>query len=118
MTDFDPTIPHDLSLVQFRDPHQSLGMTYSASLGGAYSAGTVSGVITRLQLMPGGYVVASVKRTQGAPDDIGSEVRVVFGGWIDAEFVAPARAAAPVAGPTAAQEKARERAAKAVQANG
>ena len=60
MSEFDPTIPHDLSLVQFRDPHQSLGMTYSASLGGAYSAGTVSGVITRLQLMPGGFVVASV----------------------------------------------------------
>jgi hypothetical protein len=116
MTDFDPTIPHDLSLVQFRDPHQSLGMTYSASLGGAYSAGTVSGLITRLQLMPGGYVVASVRRTQGAPDDIGSEVRVVFGGWIDAEFVPAAKAVREEKGPTAAQERARERAAKAVQA--
>lgn len=116
MSEFDPSVPHDLSLVQFRDPHQSLGMTYSASLGSAYSAGSVSGIIKRLQLMPGGYVLATVKRTQGAPDDIGSEVRVVFGGWIDAEFVAPARVSAAVAGPTAAQEKARERAAKAVQA--
>lgn len=116
MSEFDPSVPHDLSLVLFRDPHQSLGMTYSASLGGAYSAGSTSGLISRLQLMPGGYVIATVRRTQGAPDDIGSEVRVVFGGWIDAEFVPAVKAAPVAAGPTAAQEKARERAAKAVQA--
>lgn len=116
MSDFDPSVPHDLSSVVFRDPHQSLGMTYSANLGNAYSGGKISGNITRLQLMPGGYVLATVRRTQGAPDDIGREILVVMGGWISAEFVPGVKEAPAVAGPTAAQEKARERAAKAVQA--
>lgn len=116
MTDFDPSIPHDLSLVTFRDPQQGLSMTYGATLGASYSAGNTSGQISRMQLMPGGYIVATVRRTQGRVEEIGTETRVLMNGWVSAEFV-PVAVVREEKGPTAAQERARERAAKAVQTN-
>lgn len=115
MTDFDPSIPHDLSLVTFRYPIQGLGMTHGATLGASYSDGFTSGQISRLQLMPGGYIVATVRRSQGRAEEIGSETRVLLNAWVSAEFV-PVAVVREEKGPSAAQERARERAAKGVVA--
>lgn len=116
MNEFDPSVPHDLSGVIFRDPHMGFSMSFSANLGNAYSGGRVSGTVSRLQAMPGGYIVATIRRTQGQPAEVGTEVRVLLSGWISAELLVEEKRVEAEKGPTPAQEKARAAAVKAVQA--
>jgi hypothetical protein len=115
MDDFDPTKPHDLTSIKLPSPNYWLG-GMGLNVGQAYTAGgELNGVITRIQMMPAGYVVLTISQTQGPPEQIGKDAHaLVWGNGMITE-VRRELPVEEVAAPTNAQEKARERVAKAVQ---
>lgn len=115
MTDFDPSKPHDLTSIKLATPNYWLG-GQGIELGQSYSGGgLLNGTITRIQMFPAGYVALTVRQTQGPQDQIGRDAFVLMWGngmltEVKREEVVP-----EAVQPTNAQEKARERVAKAVQ---
>jgi hypothetical protein len=114
MTDFDPTKPHDLTSIKLATTNYWLG-SMGVELGQSYSGGgELNGIITRIQMQPAGYVVLTIKQTQGPPEQIGRDAFALL--WGNG-MITEVRRDVPVpevAQPTNAQEKARERVAKAV----
>jgi hypothetical protein len=114
MTEFDPTKPHDLTSIKLPTTNYWLG-GMGVELGQSYSAGgNLNGLVTRIQMQPAGYVVLTIKQTQGPPEQIGRDAYALLWGNGMITEVLREVPVPEVAQPTSAQEKARERAAKAV----
>ena len=118
MNEFDASKPQELSGIMFPLPVYWLQGSQSLQVGNSYAGGgAFSGIVTKLQMMPQGHVVATVKQTQGSKEQISREAYVVFwGNGMCAEVKRSEAVLEVEVAPTAAQEKARTQAAKAVQA--
>jgi hypothetical protein len=115
MTDFDPSKPHDLTSIKLAQTNYWLG-SMGVELRQSYSGGgELNGIITRIQMMPAGYVVLTINQTQGPPEQIGKDAYALLWGNGMITEVRRETPVEEVAAPTNAQEKARERVAKAVQ---
>jgi hypothetical protein len=115
MTDFDPSKPHDLTSIKLPTTNYWLG-GMGINVGQSYTAGgELNGVVTRIRMMPAGYILLTINQTQGPQEQIGKDAFALL--WGNG-MITEVRREEPVpelVAPTNAQEKARERVAKAVQ---